>query len=120
MDLVKGGEDSEESEEEDGSSESGSGTESGSTDGEEDGESEGEEEEKEEEEEPVLKYRRFAKEVVGSITTPGMDQIVQIRCIAVHTKVREVCSIWRLMIIILAGCMHLALQYFPRGKVVEA
>ena len=86
---MEGDEDSEDSEEEDGSSESGSGSGSGS--GTESGSSEGESEgdEEEEEEEPVLKYRRFAKEVVGSITMPGMDQAVHIHCIAVHTRVRE-------------------------------
>ncbi len=68
-----------------GSSVTGSGSVSGSSGEDEDGESEGEEEE---EDEPVLKYRRFAKEVVSSINQQqGMD--IFIRCIAVHYKVSE-------------------------------
>jgi hypothetical protein len=70
----------EESEEE---SESGS----GSYTEEEDGESDGEEDE----EEPVLKYKRFAKEVVTSINDPGVSDIMPIHicCIAVHSKVNS-------------------------------
>ena len=79
------GESGEESGEEEGSSETGSGSSSGSSEEEDEDESEGEDEE---EDEPVLKYRRFAKDVVGSISTPGMDHAVYIRCIAVHSKVK--------------------------------
>ena len=67
---------------------SGSYDEDGSCTDEEDG-SEGEESE-EEEEEPVLKYRRFAKEVVDSLSqgsshdSPAKNVIV---CMAIHTKV---------------------------------
>lgn len=72
---------------EEGSSESGSGSSSGSSGEEDEDESEGEEEE---EDEPVLKYRRFAKEVVSSISLQGVEHMqIQIRCIAVHAKVRE-------------------------------
>lgn len=75
------GDESEEDEEEEGSSETGSESYSGS---EEEGETGESEEDDEEEDEPVLKYRRFAKEVVGSIGTQE-----HIRCIAVHAKVGD-------------------------------
>lgn len=53
---------------------------------------EGEEEsggEEEDEDEPVLKYKRFAKEVVSSISDPRTSGImpVHICCITVHPKV---------------------------------
>lgn len=44
----------------------------------------------EEEEEPVLKYRRFAKELVNSISGTGSDRNI-ICCIAVHPKVGRAC-----------------------------
>ena len=40
----------------------------------------------EEEEEPVLKYKRFAKELVNSISGTGGDRNI-VCCIAVHPKV---------------------------------
>ena len=40
----------------------------------------------EEEEEPVLKYKRFAKELVNTISGSGEDRNI-ICCIAVHPKV---------------------------------
>ena len=68
-----------------GSEESGSG--SGSS---EEGEESGGEEEEEDEDEPVLKYKRFAKEVVSSINDPRASNMpVHICCIAVHPKVRK-------------------------------
>ena len=88
------GEESEEaSDEEEGSEESGSGSGSGSSEDEE-GE-DGEEDESEEEDEPVLKYRRFAKEVVASIIESRVDMQVHIHCVAVHHKVRG-CLAWAL------------------------
>ena len=84
-----GGESSDGSEEEEdeeegssGESVSGSASESSGEDGEES--SEGEEED---EDEPVLKYRRFAKEVVTSINEGRSDLQVFICAIAVHSKV---------------------------------
>ena len=69
-----------------GSEESGSGSGS-SEEGEESG---GEGEEEEDEDEPVLKYKRFAKEVVSSINDPRASNMpVHICCIAVHPKVSK-------------------------------
>lgn len=76
-------EDDEEEEDEEGS---GSGSESGT------GSSDDEEEEdsdEEDESEPVLKYRRFAKDAVASINEGGRaDLQIHIHCIAVHHRVR--------------------------------
>lgn len=44
------------------------------------------EEEEEEEEEPVLKYKRFAKDVVSSISEGPDGERNIMRCIAVHPK----------------------------------
>lgn len=46
------------------------------------------EEEDHEEEEPVLKYKRFAKEVVSSISEGSDGEKNIICCIAVHPKVK--------------------------------
>ena len=57
-----------------------------------------EESEDEAEEEPVLKYKRFAKEVVTSITDPTAKISAHICSIAVHPKVMTVyilvCTNW--------------------------
>lgn len=71
------------SEEGEGGSQYGSESGSGSGSSEEEGEEESDGEE--EEDEPVLKYKRFAKEVVASLS--GTDSLVQICCISVHPKV---------------------------------
>ncbi len=85
------GEYPEESEgEESGESESGSEEEeSGDSGDSEEGSGTGEEDENEEEEdEPVLKYKRFAKEVVASISDPTLPDLAAHICsIAVHSKV---------------------------------
>ena len=52
--------------------------------------SEGSEEESDDDDdddEPVLKYRRFAKEVIASISDPTKVLNAHISCIAVHSKV---------------------------------
>ncbi len=68
-------------------SESGSGSSQSEEDGEEESGGDGEEDE-EEEGEPVLKYKRFAKEVVASICDSSVSGgNVYICCIAVHSKV---------------------------------
>ena len=77
-------------EEEEGSEESSYEGESGS--GESDSETGSGSEEDTDEEEPVLKYKRFAKEVVSSIhdgTGMGSGERNIICCIAVHPKVSQ-------------------------------
>lgn len=76
--------DSGEEEEEEGSTEEGSrsGSSTGSA---EDG---GEEESDGEDDEPVLKYKRFAKEVVSQAHGLSANDQMHISCIAVHPKVR--------------------------------
>ena len=84
----------EEEEEEEGDGESGSESGSGSSEGDEEDE---DDEESEEEDEPVLKYRRFAKEAVPSINEGRPDLPVHICCIAVHPRVSlgTQCFDWR-------------------------
>ena len=77
LSSASGSEGEEEEEEEEGSSQY---EESGSSSG-----SGEEESEDEEEEEPVLKYRRFAKDVMASISEGGVQ--VYISCITTHSKV---------------------------------
>ena len=60
----------------------------------EEGDSEEESGSEDEEDEPVLKYRRFAKEVVDSLSQ-GNSQDAQAKnvivCMAIHTKVSRKC-----------------------------
>lgn len=72
---------------------SGSGESSEGDSGSGSGESESEEEEEEEEEiEPVLKYKRFARDVVASISqSQGAEGSNVICCMAVHSKVGLEC-----------------------------
>ena len=87
-DILGASEGSEE-EEEDGEEESSEyETESGSgSSGSSEEESGSDEDEAEDGDEPVLKYKRFAKDVVSTITESRVDVLVQICCIAVHAKV---------------------------------
>ena len=55
-------------------------------------EAESSDEEDREEEEPVLKYKRFAKEVVSSINEGSDGEKNIICCIAVHPKVLKLCT----------------------------
>ena len=69
------------------------------TDGEDYSETEGS---SEEDDEPVLKYRRFAKEVVDSLSQ-GNVQDTQTKnvivCMAIHTKVGQKCAgLWTVLI----------------------
>ena len=75
---------------ESGSTEEGSGSENGSY--EEGSEEESEEGASDHEEEPVLKYRRFAKEVVNSISGASEEERNIICCISVHPKVSYQCA----------------------------
>lgn len=80
----------EEDDEESGSGEGESGSESAASGSSEGGEEdESEEEEEEDEDEPILKYKRFAKDAVTSIIQSRVDVAVQIRAIAVHQKVSK-------------------------------
>ena len=80
---------------------SGSGSENGSYESSEGGSGSGSEEtetesEEEEETEPVLKYKRFARDVVASISqSQGGEGSNVICCMAVHSKV---CGPWSALI----------------------
>lgn len=89
MSHLNESEEGSEEDEEGGNSQYESETGSGSGSSDEDGE-ESDGDEDEEEDEPVLKYKRFAKEVVVSInevSSASTGMPIQICCMAVHSKV---------------------------------